>query len=133
MKIKYTYVRSDDVVKYVFQDDVIMVEHITNELVFGETLDEPTQLEETGRYKDTFDFKDMPNGRLELFDENTGEPLIETELPENPIISAERKDGELWVELVMFFGGDEIDGERELEWIDAKGVESDGEDDLEGH
>ena len=126
MKVKYTYVRSDDVIKYVFQDDAIVVEHISNELVFGKTLDEPTQLEETGRYEDTFDFRDMPNGKLELFDANTGEWLIETELPESPIISAERVDGVLWVELVNFFGGDAIDGARELDWFDTKEVELDG-------
>ena len=126
MKIKYTYVRSDDVIKYVFQDDVVMVDYIAHELVFGETLDELTQLEETGRYVDTFNFRDMPNGKLEVFDNQTGKILVETTLPENPIESAERIDGELWVELVMFFGGDEIDDERELDWIDVKGVESDG-------
>lgn len=131
MKIKYTYVRSDDVIKYVFQDDVVMVDYIAHELVFGETLDELTQLEETGRYVDTFDFRDMPNGKLEVFDNQTGKILVETTLPENPIESAERIDGELWVELVMFFGGDEIDDERELDWFDAKEVESDGEDELE--
>lgn len=126
MKIKYTYVRSDDVIKYVFQDDVVMVDYIAHELVFGETLDELTQLEETGRYVDTFNFRDMPNGKLEVFDNQTGKILVETTLPENPIESAERIDGELWVELVMFFGGDEIDDERELDWFDAKEVESDG-------
>lgn len=126
MKVKYTYVRSDDVIKYDFQDDVIMVEYISNELVLGKTIDEPTRLQETGRYEDTFDFRDMPNGRLEIFDSQTGEMLVETTLPENPIESAERIDGELWVELVMFFGGNEIDDERELDWIDVKGVESDG-------
>ena len=131
MKVKYTYVRSDDVIKYVFQDDVIVVEHISNELVFGKTIDEPTQLEETGKYEDTFDFRDMPNGKLEIYNSQTGEPLVETTLPENPIESAERIDGELWVELVTFFGGDEIDDERELYWIDVKEVELDGEDGLE--
>lgn len=132
MKVKYTYVRSDDVVNYVFQDDVIVVEHITNELVFGKTLDEPTHLEETGTYEDTFDFRDLPNGKLEIFDSQTGEALVDTTLPDNPIESAERIDGELWVQLVMFFGGNEIDDARNSDWFDAKEVESDGEDDLEG-
>lgn len=132
MKIKYTYVRSDDVIKYDFQDDIIVVEHISNELVFGKTLDEPTQLEEVGRYEDTFDFSDMPNGKLEILDSQTGELLVETTLPENPIESAERIDGELWVQLVVFFGGNEIDDVRNLDWFDTKEVEPDGEDDLEG-
>ena len=131
MKIRYEYVRSDSVIKYSFEDDKIHADYAENELVFGKTIDEPTQLEEVGRYSDTFDFTDMPNGELQVHDDDTGEILIETALPENPIISAKRVDGELWIELVMFFGGNEIDDERELDWIDVKGVESDGEDGLE--
>lgn len=131
MKIRYEYVRSDDVIKYTFEADKIYAECIEHELVLGKTIDEPTQLVEKGRHSDTFDFTDMPNGELQVYDVDTGEALTETLLPENPITSAKRVDGELWVELVMFFGGNEIDDERNLDWFDAKEVESDGEDELE--
>ena len=53
---------------------------------------------------DTFDFTDVPDGELEIIDEITGESLIETSLPEVPIISAEKTDGELTVEILFSIG-----------------------------
>ena len=49
---------------------------------------------------DTFDFTDMPDGELELWDDN-GEDLIETVLQEVPIISARKEDGVLTVEILF--------------------------------
>ena len=49
---------------------------------------------------DTFDFTDMPNGELQLWD-NEGNELIETALDEAPIISAEKTDGILTVEILF--------------------------------
>ena len=46
-------------------------------------------------YTDTFDFSGLPEGKLEE---------VETELPVNPILSAERKDGVLWVKLLKYHG-----------------------------
>lgn len=56
---------------------------------------------------ETFDFSDFPDGKAEN---------IETTLPINPIISAERKEGILHVELVNFIGEDATEEERFPEW-----------------
>lgn len=66
----------------------------------------------TARYNnkiDTFDFSDMPNGRLEA-------DKIKTKLDINPIISAERKEGVLYVELINFIGADATEEERFPSW-----------------
>ena len=89
---------------------------------------------------DTFDFTGMPNGELQLWD-NEGNWLIETRLDEVPIISAKKKNGELIVEILFSIDMDEKD-ERLLfpepmslnefnalmkELVERKkGVESDG-------
>ena len=49
---------------------------------------------------DTFDFTGMPNGELQLWD-NEGNWLIETKLDEVPIISAKKENGELTVEIIF--------------------------------
>lgn len=94
---------------------------------------------------DTFDFTDIPDGELQLYDDE-GNELIETKLDEVPIASAKRENGELFVKIVFSISMEEKDerllfpepmtlGEfnalmAELEERD-KEVESDGEDDLE--
>lgn len=89
---------------------------------------------------DTFDFSNLPDGELQTYDEDTGEPLIETELSTDVIISAKREEGILYVELLNYIGLDATEEERFPEWIDPteyeppiieKEVESDGKDDLE--
>ena len=95
---------------------------------------------------DTFDFTDVPDGVLQLEDEE-GNDLIETTLDEIPILSAEKTDGVLTVEILFSLDIDEGD-ERLLfpepmtlvEFNDLmaeiaerdKEVEPDGEDGLEG-
>lgn len=49
---------------------------------------------------DTFDFTDMPNGELQMRDED-GNSLIETTLDEVPILGAEKTDGVLTVEILF--------------------------------
>ena len=49
---------------------------------------------------DTFDFTDMPDGELRVWDD-FGEVLLKTELPEVPIYGANKVDGILWVELLF--------------------------------
>ena len=49
---------------------------------------------------DTFDFTDMPNGKLQLYDSN-GESMIESTLDEIPILGAEKTDGVLTVEILF--------------------------------
>ena len=96
---------------------------------------------------DTFDFTDMPDGKLQMFDENEEIDLVTSTLDEVPILGAERKDGVLTVEILFSIDVEEQD-ERllypkpmSLEEFNGlmvelaerdKEVEPDGEDDLEG-
>lgn len=57
---------------------------------------------------DIFDFTGMPNGELQLYDDE-GNELIETELDENPIASAKKENGELTVEIIFSIDMDEKD------------------------
>ena len=57
---------------------------------------------------DTFDFTDMPNGKLQLWDDE-GSELIETVLDEVPILGAEKKDGVLTVEILFSINSSEKD------------------------
>ena len=57
---------------------------------------------------DTFDFTGMPNGELQMWDDE-GNELIETELDEVPIISAKKENGELTVEILFSIDIDEQD------------------------
>ena len=57
---------------------------------------------------DTFDFTDMPNGELQLWGEE-GEELVQTILPENPILSAKKVNGVLTVKILFSMDMDEKD------------------------
>lgn len=56
---------------------------------------------------DVFDFTDLPDGRAEE---------VQTTLPVNPIVSAERVSGELRLELLNFIGLDASEAERFPAW-----------------
>ena len=58
---------------------------------------------------DTFDFTDMPDGKLQLWDDE-GNDLIETTLDEVPILGAEKADGVLTVEILFSIDATEQDG-----------------------
>ena len=86
---------------------------------------------------DTFDFTDLPDGELQLYSDETGEELIDTEL-ENPIQSARKEDGVLYVTLMNYIGLHATHEECFPEWIDhteyvaPEEVEDDyGEDEME--
>jgi hypothetical protein len=64
---------------------------------------------ETGE-QDVFDFSGLPNGRAQE---------IETILPVQPVVRAERIDGELQLELLKFIGLDASQAERFPEWMEA--------------
>lgn len=49
---------------------------------------------------DTFDFTDLPDGELRVWDD-FGEVLLKTNLPETPIYGAKKVDGVLWVEILF--------------------------------
>lgn len=57
---------------------------------------------------DTFDFTDMPDGELQLYDAE-GNELIKTKLEEVPILGAEKKDGVLTVEILFSIDSNEKD------------------------
>lgn len=67
---------------------------------------------------DTFDFTDLPDGELQIYDDETKGLMIETELEENPIMSARKEDGTLYVELINFIDPDATESERFPGWID---------------
>lgn len=89
MQILYSPQRSDDTIEYQFQGEKITV-------TIGDTTD-------------TFDFSSFPDGIAEIEE-------IETILPINPIISAERVDGELRVVLLYYHGADATQDELFPEW-----------------
>lgn len=70
-----------------------------------------------------FDFSDLPDGKLVLRDEETDKIKIETSLKPFPIISAEKKDGVLYIELLNWISEDASESERFPEWIDANNYE----------
>ena len=57
---------------------------------------------------DTFDFSEMPNGELQLYDGN-GDRLIETPMEDIPVRAAKRTNGELVVKLLYRVGIHEKD------------------------
>lgn len=71
-------------------------------------LEEDTLTISMGDVTETFDFKNVPNGELRLRDEKHN-PLIETDLPDIPILSAVKGDGELEVEILFSISPKEND------------------------
>jgi len=81
-------------------------------------------------YQDTFDLSTVPNGRLEL-------SSVETTLPLNPILEAERIEGELQVVLKNYIDEEATEEEKFPKWIDPsqyspskvreKGIRQNGE------
>ena len=94
MKIKFSPQRNDEKIIYTFQSDTITA-----------TYQEQTE---------AFDFSNIPNGKLEE---------VETNLAINPLLSAKKEDGILYVELLNFIGEDATEEERFPTWFDAGGVE----------
>ena len=93
MQVLFIPVRSEKNISYSFRGELVTAQHN------GET--------------DTFDFSDLPDGRLEP-DE------VATSLPINPIVLAEKKDGVLSVELLNFIRVDATDEEKFPEWFEVK-------------
>ena len=87
MWIKYSPCRSDDNLVYTFDGEKVIANY-------------------NGQV-DVFDFTEMPDGRAES---------IETILPIDPIISAERRDGVLYLELLYFYGANASYEERFPDW-----------------
>lgn len=91
MRIKYSPQRIDGQLVYQFAADTITATYTAE----GQ---EPVA--------DTFDFSTLPDGEAQV-------ELIETVLPENPIRSAKRVDGELHVELLRYVPARPQEGDYE--------------------
>jgi hypothetical protein len=89
MKVKFSPQRSDSQIEYSFSGEVITA-----------TMNEVT---------DIFGLSKMPDGKA-----MTAE--IETTLPVNPILSAKRENGVLWVELLNCIGLEATEAERFPDW-----------------
>jgi hypothetical protein len=87
MQIKYSPCRSDDKLIYTFEGEKVIVNYSGQE--------------------DVFDFTEMPDGVAEN---------IETTLSLNPIISAKREEGVLYLELLYFHGANASYEERFPTW-----------------
>lgn len=74
--------------------------------------------------EDEFDFSEFPEGVLD-FDYINNTTRIDTILEINPIVSAKRENGVLWVELLNYIDEDATEEERFPEWFEVK---SDGKD-----
>lgn len=96
MNVLFSPQVSDEKINYTFSRDIITVEYK------GEV--------------DTFDFSYFPDGKMERYDAY-GADMIQTVLEINPIISAEKKEGVLYVELINMIGADAKHEERFPEWI----------------
>ena len=67
-----------------------------------------------GTVKDTFDFSGLPDGELDRHEDTQ----IKTILPVNPVISAKRIDGLLYLELLNWIGKDAPYESRFPEWVE---------------
>ncbi|MGX8233944.1 hypothetical protein [Bacillus subtilis] len=81
-----------DKITYAFEEDVIRVT-----MPDGKT--------------DTFDFTGLPDGELELGG-------VETVLEPNPLLSAKKVEGVLYVELLNYIGLDATEEEKFPEWFE---------------
>ena len=102
MKVKFKPnipLNSTDKIKYVFTDKTIEV-----------TLPDGTS--------HVFDFNGLPDGELELINEETGEKLLETTLTVEVLKSAKIEEGVLSVELFSYIGLDATEEEKFPIWID---------------
>lgn len=89
MKILYSPQRSDEKIEYTFENETITA-----------TLSGTT---------DTFDFSTFPDGQANI-------EKIDTILPVNPIVSAERQDGTLYIKLLNYIGDNATHEERFPQW-----------------
>ena len=75
----------------------------------GETIIATYAAEGQEPITDTFDFSALPDGEAQV-------ELIETSLPVNPVKSAKRVNGEIWVELLWYHDPDAPESERFPQW-----------------
>lgn len=122
MKILFSPQFADDRLLYEIINDIIHVEYVERELQRESELDEGEWIV-INRISDTFDFTGLPDGELIMEDLETGEELVTTDLPFNPINRAFKKDGVLHVELMNFLDRHETDESKLFpDWVDSENI-----------
>lgn len=71
----------------------------------------------TGGIEDVFDFREFSDGELKVRDAD-GNIIVKSTLNPQPVLHAEKRDGELYVTLTNFIGADATEEERFPKWID---------------
>ena len=123
MKILFSPHLTDDCLLYEFINDIIHVEYVEREMQRESELDEGEWVV-INRISDTFDFTGLPDGELIMEDLETGEELVTTDLPFNPIIRAFKEDGVLHVELMNFLDLHETDESKLFtDWVDSENIQ----------
>ena len=115
MKVKYHYQHSNNELIYDFEDEKITVLYIENELSLDEEAQKIVEME-TNREEDELDFTGLPDGEMEVYDDETAEFLVDTNIPVNFILSAKKEDGQLYIELLKWEKPDQEITNRESEW-----------------
>ena len=92
MRVKFSPQVADERIKYIFERDKITAT--------------------IGGVTDVFDFREFPDGELEV-------DSIETDLPVQPIISARRVDGVLEVILLNWISTDASEEEKFPKWFEV--------------
>lgn len=112
MEILYSPQRSDNFLEYNYESEKLVATYhkrnfrtITKETEQG--LVQVDELQTIETFTDIFDFTGLPDGIANG---------IETSLPVNPIISAERENGTLSVVVLNFIGEDATQEEKFPEW-----------------
>ena len=94
-----------DSIKYTFDGDIIDVKVTYQGMI----------------YRDTFDFSNVPDGEMKMYDEN-GNEAVQTELPISVLLGAKRVNGELKVELLNWIDSDASEEERFPKWVDSSEI-----------
>lgn len=105
MKMLYSPQRNDNKLVYTFNGEIVTV---SLQEPSEQIIEDEPQIVFTEIAQDTFDFSSIPDG--ELTD-------IETTLPINPILKAERIDGVLSLILLNYIGADATEEEKFPEWV----------------
>lgn len=93
MKVKYSpQVNTNDTLSYTFGNDRVLI--LLNDI------------------EEIFDFGSLPDGKAETIESDVFEFC--------PVLSAERKEGILYLELLNFIGFDATEEERFPEWQEVK-------------
>lgn len=96
-----------------------MVPQVNDEnTIYYEFVDETVKIK-IDAIEEMFDFSGVPDGELEIYDD-FGELKIETDLNPFPIISAEKKENILYLELLNWIDENASESERFPDWIDSE-------------